>query len=391
MKTSLKHFAWILLSLACCRFAVAADAGKTAPDQNAPAAASPNDVAVNVNGVAIAESRVQDEINAQLQRMGGRLPAEVADQYKNQLRDKVLDRIITESLLDQRAKLKNISVTDKQVDDFIEKTASRQSMTVEELTTRIKATGQTMAQAKEQVKRGLTYQGLLEAEFPEKLNVTIEDANKYYTEHRQEFETPEQLRASHILITPDTSDPNADPNQAKAKAKAKAEELLKQLKGGADFAELAKANSSCPSASNGGDLNFFGKGQMVAPFEKAAFALKPGQISDVVETQFGYHIIKVTDHKDAAVTPFEQAKDSIIERLQQKKQAELAQGYIESLKAQAKIVYPAGKEPKAVAPPITAPPPASKEQKAATPPPAGKEQKAATQSPAEPQKKTKNK
>ncbi len=132
---------------------------------------------------------------------------------------------------------------------------------------------------------------------------------------------------------------------AKAAAKAKAEELLKQIKDGDDFAELAKANSGCYSSERGGDLGFFSRGRMVPAFEEAAFALKVGQVSDIVETQFGYHIIKVTDHRDASVTMFEQAKDDIMKSLTQTRQAELAKEYIESLKAQANIVYPPGEEP----------------------------------------------
>jgi len=93
---------------------------------------------------------------------------------------------------------------------------------------------------------------------------------------------------------------------------------------------------------------------MVAPFEKAAFALKPGQLSDVVETRYGYHIIKATDHKDAQVIPFEQAKGDIINKLTLQKQSEIANEYIESLKSKANIVYPPGKEPKPDSPALPA-------------------------------------
>jgi len=95
-------------------------------------------------------------------------------------------------------------------------------------------------------------------------------------------------------------------------------------------------------------LNFFGSGQMVPAFEKAAFELKVGQVSNIVETQFGYHIIKVTDHKDPNNITFEQARGDIENVLTQKKQGELAKEYIESLKAKANIVYPPGKEPMSV-------------------------------------------
>jgi peptidyl-prolyl cis-trans isomerase C len=185
----------------------------------------------------------------------------------------------------------------------------------------------------------------MEAQWVGKINITEEDAKKHYDESPTQFEVKEQVRASHILIKPDITDPNNDPNQAKAEAKAKIQDLLEQIKDGADFAELAKANSACPSAAGGGDLKFFTRGKMAPPFEKAAFALEVGKVSDIVETQFGYHIIKVTDRKDAGTTSFEQAGDNIIKQLTQKKQKEFADKYIESLKAAANIVYPPGKEP----------------------------------------------
>jgi peptidyl-prolyl cis-trans isomerase C len=210
----------------------------------------------------------------------------------------------------------------------------------------MEARGQSFDEAKQRIKKGMGYQKLMDTQWAGKINVTEDDAKNYYSENKTKFETPEQVKASHILITPDANDPNTDPNQAKVKAKAKAEDLLKQIKGGADFAELAKTNSGDTySAIQGGDLGFFGKGQMLPAFEKAAFALKPGQVSDIVETQYGYHIIKLTDHKDANTIPFEQAKDDIVKMLTQTKQADFAEKYIASLKADAKIVYPPGKEP----------------------------------------------
>jgi peptidyl-prolyl cis-trans isomerase C len=180
----------------------------------------------------------------------------------------------------------------------------------------------------------------MELQWAGKISVTEEDAKKYYDENAKRFETPEQIRASHILIGLPPTDPNADPNQAKAQARAKAEDLLKQIKNGADLAELAKAHSTCPSAPNGGDLGFFPRGKTTPPFEKVAFELQVGQVSDVVETEYGFHIIKVTDHKDAGVIAFEQAKNDIIRQLTAKKQSEFAEEYINSLKAEANIVFP---------------------------------------------------
>ena len=131
--------------------------------------------------------------------------------------------------------------------------------------------------------------------------------------------------------------------------------MLEQIKAGADFAELAKANSDGPSAPQGGELGLKPRGSWVKPFEDAAFALEVGQVSDVVQTRFGYHIIKVTDHQDPNTISFEEAKDDVIEWLTRNKQNSLTKKYIESLKATADIVYPPGKEPKAEPVPPSSP------------------------------------
>ena len=330
---------------------------KTETKAEAPAQTTVDSVAVTINGININESQIEAQVKPQLERMAAQVPPAFVEQYKKQLRQQVLNKIIIEQLLDERIKAEKIVVTEEEVIEQIKEMASQQQppLSLEDFKVLIEAYGKSFDEVKQRVRKGLGYQKLIEAQWTGKINVTEDDAKKYYSENKKQFEMPEQVRASHILIKPDTADPNADPNKVKARAKAKTENLLKQIKDGADFAELARANSGCPSSTKGGDLGFGEKsdpnsgrrGTWVAPFGKAAFELKPGQVSDIVETQFGYHIIKVTDHKDPDVIPFEQAKDNILKMLTQTRQGELAKEYIDALKAKANIVYPAGKEPEA--------------------------------------------
>ena len=326
----------------------------TAPEEPA------DSVAVTVNGIDITEAELQKIVQPQLARMAQQnkqLPPAFAQAFEKQIRQQVLDQMIAISLLEEKVKESNIVVTDEEVTKQIEQIASAQRppLSVEELKNLAESQGIAFDDWKNELRKKLGQQKLFKSQFPDRINITEEDAKKYYDENPTQFETKEQVRASHILITPKAD--AADPNEEKAKAKVKAEGLLKQIKEGADFAALAKANSDCPSAAQGGDLNFFGQGQMVPPFDKAAFAMEKGTISDLVETRFGYHIIKVTDRKEAGTTSFEQAKADLIQQLAQKKQAELTKEYIDSLKAAANIVYPPGKEPSSSPPPMMAPQP----------------------------------
>ena len=133
-------------------------------------------------------------------------------------------------------------------------------------------------------------------------------ARDVYRAETKRFEIPEEVKASHILIL--ATEENAE---------AKASELLAELKGGKDFAELAKARSQDPgSGAKGGDLGFFGRGRMAKEFEEAAFQLKVGELSGLVKTQFGYHIIKVTDRKEAGKQPFEEVRNPLLQEVTQK-------------------------------------------------------------------------
>jgi len=137
------------------------------------------------------------------------------------------------------------------------------------------------------------------------------------------------VRASHILLKTEGKDDAA--------VKAKAEEILKEAKGGADFAELAKKNSEDDSnAKNGGDLDYFGRGRMVPEFDAAAFNMEPGQISDLVKTQFGYHIIKLTDKKAGTTRPLDEVRQQLTDQIQSERAQQQASDLAQKLEPQIK-------------------------------------------------------
>jgi len=313
-----------------------------------PSVAKPvenTDTAVTVNGIVITEGEVDARLKPSLSKIAGRMEPNMVEQYKKRLHAQALEGMILERLLDEQVKKAGIIVTDEDVNNRISEVTSQQGMTIDGLKSMLETQGQSFDDFKQQMKKGLSFEKLVDKQVgPVEINDA--EARAYYEENEEDFNTPEQVRASHILIK---VAPTATVEE-KAAAKEKIESLLKKVKEGGDFATLAKENSDCPSKAKGGDLGFFERGSMVKEFEDAGFAMQPGQISDVVETQFGYHIIKVTDRKTAGVTTFEKAKPEIIKTLQQMKKGQTFREYIGKLKAEAKIVYPPGKEPMPIRP-----------------------------------------
>lgn len=316
---------------------VAQEAKDKPEDKTRTAPAAQDTPVVTVNGEKIMQSAVNEELTKRIdvmkQRMGGQ---EVPDAQKQQIRKRVVDMMVDQALLEQKLKEKGLSVSDEAVVEEIKKIAGQQGQSMEDVEKEIQQWGMTLNDLKSQLRMKLMMDKLIEAETKD-ATVSAEEVRKFYDENPQHFDQPEQVKASHILVK---VDPEATP-EAKAEAKKKIEDILKQVKAGGDFAALAKEHSDCPSAAQGGDLGAFGRGQMVKEFEEAAFAMKPGEISGVVETQFGYHIIKVTDKTEAGKVPFDEVKDQIEGYLTQQKRSEFWQTYSQKMRDDAKIEYSA--------------------------------------------------
>lgn len=193
----------------------------------------------------------------------------------------------------------------------------------------------------EQVK--VEYVMLATEDLLDKVSVSTDELHAYYESRKSEFGTPEQRQVSHILINASAKAPQSEQDAAKIKA---ADILAQVRRAPAKFAELAQQYSQDPgSAANGGDLGFFGKGMMVKPFEDAAFALNQGEISGLVKSDFGYHIIKVVAIKPARVPSFDEVRESILNKLRQQKAserfAELAEKFSNIVYEQSDTLKPA--------------------------------------------------
>ena len=273
------------------------------------------------------------------------------------IKDRVVNELIVKALLNQEMQKRGIEVTNKDVDDavkeIIDKVGSK-----EQLDALLKQNGISNSQFKKDLKEEVKMKKL--AKELGSSNVSDAEAKKFYNDNISKFKHPDKVRASHILISvnpqeieevvkSDPNNKNIDETAVKAKVaaevqakEAKANQILAEAKKNpTQFAKLAKENSEDTATANkGGDLGFFAAKEMVPEFSKAAFSMKPNTISDKpVKTQFGYHIIMVTDRSAAGQDPFEKVKPSIKAYLENQKQIELIDKLTESLKKSAKIEY----------------------------------------------------
>ncbi len=337
--------------MVCLVALTAATAQDTQPSAaTQPAIAPPDSVAVTVNGHPIMESTVEETLQGGLQ--GRPMPPEQLAQFRAMYRPQILDMLVARHLLDEQVEKAGITATPeelvKELNRGLGLYLKREQITRDEFEGRIRAAMQmsltefVAKRATEPAFRQNYVQAqLIEKKFPDSVKVTDEEIRAAYQEHLEErYKRPEMVKASHILIGTQEADSPATKAEARKKADAA---LAEARKPGADFAALAREHSSCPSKEQGGDLGFFPRhNAMVEPFAAAAFALKKGEISDVVETQFGYHVIRVTDRREATTVPLEEAREEINEELRTNKVFAQGQTYAEELRKAAKIEYPAG-------------------------------------------------
>lgn len=288
-----------------------------------------------VNGTVITRAEYESETKRfeRQMAMSGQAPdgAQVAEMKK-----KVLDGLVGREVLKQQAAKLGVKVDPAEVDKEIA-TLKQRFPNEDEFKKALKNLNLTEESLKAQFTQDLGIRKMIDEQVASKITITPEETKKFYDGNPELFKTPEMVRASHVLIKVDPKANDAD----KAKAKERITAAQKKVQAGEDFAKVAKEVSECPSAAKGGDLDFFQRGQMVGPFEQAAFALKVGSVSDIVETQFGYHVIKVTDKKEAGVMKYDEIKDRIAQHLKQDRVNQQLAKYIEELKTQAKIeVFP---------------------------------------------------
>jgi len=308
-----------------------APAAAAAPAPVKPMPAQLPEVLARVNGEAVTKYDF-DRLIKNMEVSANQPISMLPEDRRNEVLRNALNQLVTYTVLMQEARNRKIAVADAEIEQSVKQMRS-QFPNEDAFKKALEARGMTVEKLKSDAKIDMSINKMMDAEVANLTPPTDAQVREFYDKNPDKFKQDESIRASHILFRVAE---NADA-ATKKKTLEQAQSVLKQARGGADFAELAKKYSADGSAQQGGDLNFFTHGAMVPAFDQAAFALKPGQISDIVTTQFGYHIIKVTDRKPAATVPFEQVSERIKEYLVQDQNRQHAEAFINSLKQKAKI------------------------------------------------------
>ena len=290
------------------------------------------EIVTRVNGDVITRSDYRKGLEQLLSDMKQQFGSDAEKQYRERQPDVLRDLIDQQLLLDKGKDLGITADTEliKKLDD-IRKSNNLSSM--EDLEKAAEQQGVNFEDFKQQMRNGIITQQVISQEVGRKIHMTEEEEKKFYEEHKKELEQPETIRLSEILVPLAAS---ATPEEVTA-AETQAKALLKQVQGGAKFEEVAKKSSKGPSAEQGGDLGYFKRGTLAKELEDTTFAMKAGQVSDVVRTKQGFVILKVAEHHQAGVPQFNEVKGRVEEVMYYQRLQPALRAYLTKLREEAFI------------------------------------------------------
>jgi peptidyl-prolyl cis-trans isomerase C len=291
-------------ALAAALLAAVVTAGvAVAQEQPAQQPADLNPKVMTVNGQPVYAA----EISLMMQNIQGYLTSQGQEATEDQIAQVATRRVVEQKLLAQEAARFSVKPDEQRIAQMMELT-ERQAGGSENLKKMLAQGGSDTTQLEQIFREMELGRSFIAQQVQPTIEVSDQEITNFYNENPDQFVSEEQVRARHILFK---AEPDADEATQQA-ARAKAEQARERAAaGGADFAELATELSEGPSGPNGGDLGFFTREQMVPAFSEAAFALEPGQISPVVQTRFGYHVIKVEERREAGPVPLDEAREPI--------------------------------------------------------------------------------
>ncbi|GAB6270675.1 MAG: peptidylprolyl isomerase [Smithella sp.] len=292
--------------------------------------AAPRDVAVSVDGVVLKKEDLARKVKAQMNLYKDKISADKKKEVQSGLKKQIMEDFVMRTVLANEVNRRKITVADKDIQAAINQIKAN-IPSDKNINDFLKENNV----SREDIALGIKIKKLVEMENGGKNKPTEKEINKFYADNQDKFTTEESVHVRHILVTIDAK----DDEKVKAEKKAKIENLRQQVLKGADFAEIAKNNSDCPSKENGGDLGEIKRGQTVKPFEDAAFSQEINAIGPIVSTEFGHHVIQVLGHDPAKTVSLDEVKDKIGLYLAQQKEAEAFNKMTARLRKNAVILY----------------------------------------------------
>ncbi|MCG8333229.1 MAG: peptidylprolyl isomerase [Proteobacteria bacterium] len=288
-----------------------------------------------VNGTVVSAADVEEETKAILAQHQQQIPQEQLKAMLPKIQKQAVESIINRHLLYEEVDRKKIAYNPERVQAEIDKIAGQfpsQAAFEQQLSNH----GISLDKMKEDLGQQFRVDALIRGYVDTKnIRVSDDEVLTFYNSNPESFQSPEQVRASHILLQV----ANDEPQEVRTQKRLEMAGIIGQIEKGADFAQMAQNHSDCPSKQNGGDLGAFARGQMVKPFEEAAFKMKPGEVSDIVETEFGYHVIKLVEKNEARKEEFADVKDQITNHLISVKEQSEFQELVKELREGATIEY----------------------------------------------------
>ncbi|MFB3814819.1 MAG: peptidylprolyl isomerase [Terriglobales bacterium] len=294
------------------------------------------EIIARINNQIITRSELQKSREQMLNELRQQGVSETDPRAQEEQRN-LLRSLVDQQLLVQKAQDLGLTADTELIKrlDEIRKQMKLESM--EDLEKAAQAQGVSYEDFKQNLRNTILTQQVIQREVGGQIHITREEAQQFYNEHKAQMEQPETVQLSEILISPAAKEGEQPTPEDLSAAEQKAREALAQIKGGKDFAEVAKQYSNGPTAAQGGDLGQFKRGTLAKELEDKTFAMKPGEVTDVIRTRQGYVILKVTEHTPAGVPPFNAVENWIQEQIYYRKLQPALRAYLTKLREEAYI------------------------------------------------------
>ncbi len=306
--------------------------GVSAARASTEQASQQSDVIASVNGVPIYRSALLRELEAMARKYKISSTKFASKEAEQRQYRSILDKLITVELVRQAVHAKPVPDVEARVSERINELKSK-AHSEEEFLKGLAKSNKNLDSLKEEVRETILFEEYIKRNKLKEVTVSDQEIEQYYKQNMKNFMNPERIKTRHILIAADAKSGAEAAEKALQKAREVREKILKEK----NFAEVAREASSCSSAGEGGDLGFIERGYMPAAFDKVAFELKPGEISEPVKTRFGYHIIEVMERQAESPKSLAEVKGFIAKYLSSAKEQEQMNAHVAELKRTAKI------------------------------------------------------